>query len=348
MGCTAGELGMTKSDGKQPIDMIRDSALSMRVGAPEHGAICETITIGDELYIVLEHAILTVLLADQVDPARMNPAVPNANQKVLSYGAKDPAVGRILLTAHAMFKASQLGCQFPEQKALRLALDLLRDVVAMLDMHEDMAKVIETAAREVSAHADAHRCLALPAVGDAKNRCDAFAQKVGHAIDKMEQIAKLFYPDDLSTKWITSLTRVTAQKHGDGAPLHRFMVEVEDFLLFMNRFRNMIEHPKDGERVIVHDFKLTPEMTVVSPHIEIVRDGKTASQDLRMFMTEIIKELLFTMEMFIVLLCGANAESFAGFPISVVELPESRRPERNPHQRFSYGINMNGQIQPLG
>lgn len=65
-------------------------------------------------------------------------------------------------------------------------------------------------------------------------------------------------------------------------------------------------------------------------------------------MAEITEELLSTAEMFIALLCGANADSFAGFPLLVVELSESRRPDRNPHQRMSYGIVMNGVVQPLG
>jgi hypothetical protein len=165
----------------------------------------------------------------------------------------------------------------------------------------------------------------------------------------MEEIARLFYPNELSQKWIDSLVRVTAQKHGDDKPLSQFMVKVRDVWLFMRVIRNMVEHPKNGARVIVHDFRLTPEMTIVPPHVEIVRHGEPASsQDLRTFMTEITGTLLSTVEMFIALLCGANAESFAGFPLLVVELPESRRPKQNPHQRFSYGINMNGQIQPLG
>lgn len=341
---------MSKRDDKRPIDKIRESALSMLVGGPEDGVICEMISIGDQLYIVCEHAIFAVQLADQIDPDRTNVAVPNTNQRVLSYGGKDPVVGRILLTARAMFAASHLGSDFPEQKALRLALDLLRDVAAMLDVRADLVAAIEKTTREVNAQISADRSFKLPAVGDLKSRCDGFAQKVGHAIDTMEEIARLFYPGELSRKkWIDSLVRLSAQKHGDDAPLSRFMIAVRGALLFMRDIRNMIEHPKDNTRVIVHDFRLTREMTLVSPQVEIIRAGDPASpHDLQTFMAEITEELLSTAEMFIALLCGANADSFAGFPLLVVELPESRRPDRNPHQRMSYGIVMNGVVQPLG
>lgn len=47
-------------------------------------------------------------------------------------------------------------------------------------------------------------------------------------------------------------------------------------------------------------------------------------------------------------LCGANAKSFSDFPLVVVEVPPGRRPEWNPHQRVSWGIVINGEVQPLG
>ena len=342
-------LSMSHRDDKRPIDMIRESALSMQVGTPEDGAICAMISIGDQAHIVSEHAIFAVQLADEVDPDRTNAAVPNTKQRVLSYGAKDPLVGRILLTARAMFKASHLGSEFPEQKALEFAFILLQDLAAMLDMHADFEAAIQKTTGEVNAQVGADRSIELPAVGDAKTRCDAFAQKVGHAINTMKEIARLFYPGELSRKWIDSLVRLSAQKHGADEPLSRFMAEVRSSLLFMLDIRNMIEHPQDDARVIVHDFRLLHDMTLVSPYVEIIRpDEAASSHDLQTFMAEITEELLSAAEMFLALLCGANAESFAGFPLLVVELPESHRPERNPHQRISYGIEMNGEVQPLG
>lgn len=340
---------MSERDDKWAIDKIRDSALSMQVGTPEDGALCEMISIGDRLHIVFEHAIYAVQVADEIDPDRTNAAVPNTKQRVLSHGAKDPAVGRILLTAHAMFKASYLGDKFPEQKALQLAFDLLRDIAAMLDIHNELVAAIEKTTTEVNALVSADRSVELPAVGDAKSRCDAFAQKVGHAIDTMKQIALLFYPGELSRKWIDSLANLSVQKHGTDAPLSRFMFDVRGSLLFMRDIRNMIEHPKDDARVIVHDFRLMPDMTLVSPHVEIIRrDEAASSSDVQTFTAQVTEELLSSAEMFISLLCGENVESSSGFPLLVVELPESRRLDRNPHQRISYGILINGEVQPLG
>ncbi len=339
---------MNKPDDRRPIDRIRDSAFSMHVGGPDNGAICEMISINDQLHIVSEHAIFLVQLADEVDPDRTNAAVPNTKQQVLSYGAKDPAVGRILLTAQAMLKASHLSSDFPEQRALSLAFDFLRDIAAMSDIHSNLVEAIQKTTGEVNNRIGIDRSVDLPTVGDAKRRCDAFAQKVGHAIDTMKEIARLFYPGKISKKWIDSLARVTAQKHGDDEPLVRFVSEVRGSLLFMREIRNMIEHPREDAHLMIHDFRLTADMNLVPPHVKIIKsDESPVSCLLSTFMTDITEDLISIGELFIALLCGANAESFAGFPLVVVEIPESRRPARNPHQRISYGIVMNGEVQPL-
>lgn len=340
---------MDKSGDKRSIDRIRDSAFSMQVGGTDDGAICRMISVGDKLHLVLEHAIFTVQLADQVDPERTNAAVPNTKQRVLSRGSKDPAVGKILLTAHAMFKSTHLGSDFPEQRGLSLAFDFLRDIAAMMDMHAALVAVIQKITAEVNDRAGTDRSIELPAVGDAKERCDAFAQRVGHAIDRMKDIAELFYPGELSKKWIDSLAGVAAQKHGDDEPLTRFVNEVRGSLLFMIEIRNMIEHPREDAYVRVQDFRLTADMHLVPPNVAIMKPGGSPrSCQLSAFMADITEELLSIGELFIALLCGAKIESFAGFPLVVVEVPEGRRSEQNPHQRISYGIVMDGEVQPLG
>lgn len=334
---------------KQPIERIRDSALSIQVGGPDDGAISMMIDMGNELYVVLEHAIYAVRLADQVDPERTNAAVPNTKQRILSLGAHDPEVARIFLTAHAMFKSVHLGMDFPESTARSLAFEYLRDIAAMMEMQSALESAIEKATTEVSDVVAKDRSLELPAVGDAEKRCDAFAQKIGHAIDTLEGIARLFYPHKLSKKWIDSLASLASAKYEGDGPLARFMSEKRDTLLFMRDTRNLIEHPKEDSHVRVHDFRLTPHMEVVAPRVDIVRPGRaTVSQPLSLFMAKTTEELVSIGEMLIALLCGANAQSFSGFSLVVMEIPADRRPERNPHQRISYGIVMNGQVHPLG
>jgi hypothetical protein len=342
-------MNTSRGDDKRPIDRVRESALSMQIGGPEDGAISVMIDMGMALYVVKEHAIYAVQLADQVDPGRTNVAVPNTQQRLLSIGTHDPEVARIFLTAYTMFKSMHLGASFPEREAWSLAFEFLRDIVAMMEIHSALVKAIEEAVAAFNAVVTKDRSISLPSLGNSEERCDAFAQKVGHAIDTLKAVARLFYPNELSKKWIDSLTAVAAKKHGEQAALARFMKDKGSNLLFMREMRNMIEHAQVDAYVRVWDFQLLPSMELAAPSVDIVRPGEPPmSGPLASFMAQIVEELVSIAEAFFALLCGANAQSFSGFPVVVMELPPSRRPKWNPRQRISYGIEMNGEVHPLG
>ena len=340
---------MNRGEERRPIDRIRESALSMQIGTSEDGASSVMIDMDSALYVVKERAIYAIQLADQVDPERTNVAIPNTQQRLLSIGSHNSKVARIFLTAYTMFKSKHLGAGFPEREAWSHAFEYLRDIVAMMEIRAALVKAIEEAVAGSNKEVANDRSITLPALGNAEERCDAFAQKIGHAIDTLKAVAHLFYPKELSKKWIDSLTVLAAKKHGDDDPLARFMKEKGDDLLFMRDLRNMIEHPKVNTYVRVSDFQLLPSMVIVAPSLDIVRlDRPSIVEPLASFMAQVIEELVSIAEVFFALLCGANVESSSAFPLSVVELPLSRRPTWNPHQRISYGIMVNGEVHPLG
>ncbi len=67
---------MSAIKGRRLIDRLRDSAGSMQVGEPKDGRVSLMINMGSALYVVMEHAIYAVQLADQVDPERTNAPCP--------------------------------------------------------------------------------------------------------------------------------------------------------------------------------------------------------------------------------------------------------------------------------
>src|SRR5438876_372279 len=112
---------------KRPIDAQRDSAGSMDIGTEDEGAITEMISTPEALLIVKERGIYAVQMADQIDPHRTNPVIPNTQQRVLPIGSSNLIVVRTLLTSHALFKKEMLGDDFDQQSAVRLAFALLKD-----------------------------------------------------------------------------------------------------------------------------------------------------------------------------------------------------------------------------
>jgi len=124
-----------KLNDKRPIDRIRDAAGMMQVGTTDDAsAIKETFAIGGVLHIIKEKGIYVCKLADQIDPARTNPNIPNVQQRVLFYGTDSPLVRQTLLTAKKLFNPSDLPDTIDCDKALLLALQSLHDLASMQDI----------------------------------------------------------------------------------------------------------------------------------------------------------------------------------------------------------------------
>jgi hypothetical protein len=333
---------------RRPIDVMRDSAKTGRIGTDgDDSAISEMIPIGDTLFFVKEHGIYGMQLADQIDPGRTNAAVPDTQQKILSVGSNDPMVARTLLTAHTLFQPTVLGTSFDKEKGLRLALELVRDLVALTDMHADLEAAEAQARASFEAQQSNHGPIVLPAVGNLNARCDAFAQKAGHVVNILEDIAKLFYGDTLKSKWIDSLSSLAAQRYGEDSPFALFMRDIRPFLLFVRDMRNMIEHPNADRYVKVSDFRLLPSNEIALPAVEIVRPGEDAQKaTIALLMKKITDDLVTVAEVLMAHLCGANARPFSGFPVGVVELPVEQRP--NKRQRYFYGTLLGEQMVRFG
>lgn len=253
------------------------------------------------------------------------------------------------LTAYALFKSMHLGDRFDEKKALQLTFDFLCIIAAMLDMQKNLDAATTKAIVKFEALPAKDRSVRLPALGDASHRCAAFTQKIGHAVDTLEKIAHLFYPGEITKKWVDSLTALLVTKHGEDAPVTRAMRERGPVILRLLKLRNMVEHPKEGDRITVHDFKLLSSMDLLVPSVAIERPDEDPATAPRVSLIEQVRNALVDeAESLFGLLVAANVQPFSKFKVCLIELPKDRRPKWNPHQRLSYGIEMNGQVQPLG
>ncbi|KAB2920654.1 MAG: hypothetical protein F9K30_16120 [Dechloromonas sp.] len=331
----------------RPIDEIRNSAMSMKIGAPDDGTITEMVCVGDRMLVVMERAIHVMQLADSIDPDRNNIAIPNTQQRLLSRGADDPIVAKTLLTAQVLFKKTHLGNDFDEQRGLTLSLDLLKDIATMADMLNATQDAQDTAIGAFEKETKAGRHLMLPAIGDAEARCDAFAQKVGHAVDILRDMACLFYGEALKKKWIDSLSKLTKERYGCEDPFTKFVEAAAPFLLTLREMRNMIEHPKADQHIKVFDFRLLPSGQVMVPSIETIEPGdKSFQAPLTSFMSQVTDDIANVAELLMTYLCNTHVQPFPAFPVQVVELPLEQR--SNPLVRMSYGCIQGDQIIRIG
>ncbi|MCI0362645.1 MAG: hypothetical protein L0219_02120, partial [Phycisphaerales bacterium] len=226
---------------KRPIDRLRDSAVSMQID--DGSEIVAMVAIGSVLHTVTGRGVYAIRLADDTDPGRSNPAIPNSQQRVLASGADDPLVAKLLLTAHRLFRRTYLGDAFDEGRAMLLAFELTKDVTAMAGIRSTLEKAQDEAMVAFRQAEHIGNDLKLPTIGNAEALFDAFAQKLGHAIDTLRKVARLLY-DDMGKKWIDALAKLTLTQYGPEDSFAKYMSEVRPALLFMRELRNRVEHPR--------------------------------------------------------------------------------------------------------
>ena len=97
--------------GKRPIDRKRDAAITLQVGGDDKSAAqgifvharCSALCL-----IRRNRAYFKIRLADDIDPGRTNPDIPNLSQQVLTEGYDNEIVARILLTAKDAFRRKRM------------------------------------------------------------------------------------------------------------------------------------------------------------------------------------------------------------------------------------------------
>jgi hypothetical protein len=315
---------------KRPIDLQRESAFSITLEAPDDkSATIAAFELESQLCTVTSHGVYGIRLADQTDPGRTNPAIRNSNQRLLKIGAESPIVSGILLTAERLFNPTYLGTKFGRPHAMNLALQLTREVAAAAALSEKLQHDQDKTIGEYDRRLITPQQITLPTMEDAKDRFDAFAQKLGHALRSLEQMVQLFFPE-ITSKWIDRLAALTLARFGSDAPFTGYMNAVRPTLLFMLDLRNLIEHPKPGKSATVFDFRQTTGAQFLVPSVEF--EGTpygTLPNALHTIMPMLIEGLTSMSEELIGYLCGATLKPFGGFGVRVMKLPPELRGASN-------------------
>lgn len=327
--------------GRRRIDEIRDSGGSMQIGTPEEGDIKAMVSMKDALILIKERATYSLVMADQIDPGRTNPAIRDAQQLVATIGTDDPIIGKTILTADELMKPSQMRAPIDREMGLRLSLDLLRDLAALGAYTRDFARAKAAAMASPRIGSDT-----LPSIHDVKQRMDAFAQKAGHVVKAMRSLCDVLFPVRLKKKWVDSLMHEVTRDTPEN-PFARFLNTAGPVLLFVIDMRNMIEHPQPDARIEVRDFKMEPSGSIKPPVAAITMAGSSEEIAVSDLMDRVARDLADIAEAMIVNLCAWNLKEGTGpFPSWIAEVPPQLR--RNPHQRFGFVTELNGQVLPMG
>ena len=313
----------------------------MEIGSPtDKSAVTGMVKIGGSLHIVTGNAIHRIRLADEIDPGRTNPHVPNSQQKVLTQGSESLLVCKTLLTAKELFNASYLPSNVSTETAIDLAFECAKYLIAM----DNLATAFRAEEQEARLRTEepqiANRSLILPSTQNLEARFKDFVQKADHALQTLFQIAILFYRPTIKG-WFEGLSAEISRTSPADIQYCGFMNEAAVFCKNVRTTRNCVEHPKQNERVIVFDYSLTASNEISPPSIAVthpkLNQPPIAIGD---YMIQTTEHIAYIFEMMIAFMCSRHAQKLGSFSFQVTELPVDHR--SNKLVRFSYALNSDG------
>jgi len=226
---------------RRPIDVLRDSGGQIDVGADDdRSPVKDMCVINNSMHVIKSQGIYRVQLADEIDPDRTNPAIPNIHQRVLAYGADCNLVRQTLMTAERLFHPKLLGQTFAYERAIDLSFEALKDLMVMHEMQLRLAAELEAAEASLKGMTVQNRALSVPTIGGVGVAVETFLQKADHAVADLFEITKLFYPESVGKRWFESLFDLAKANYGPDATFTKFLAEALPVLKLVRNARNCV------------------------------------------------------------------------------------------------------------
>ncbi|MFN3226629.1 MAG: hypothetical protein ACE360_10325 [Hyphomicrobiales bacterium] len=287
--------------------------------------ITGAIEIDSTMIVIKEGGVYEVQLADQIDPDRINIDVPNAQQQILAHGSGTEFVRQTLVTAEALFRSNCVADHVDKNEVLSASLAAAKDLAAMADLLDQIATEVGqgTAAKVEGKTAN------LPALKELEPRVKTFIQKADHVLQSLMRIIRAFFGQDAGRKWFESLHELTAHRFGTDDGFALFLGEALPYLKSVRAARNCVEHPREGQKLVLKNFSLqTVPLAIVPPTIKVVHPNHampeaplvTFLQGLQGFVSCVFEETLAG-------LCNKNLREFGAIKFGVVETPAEKRTE---------------------
>lgn len=335
-------------DRKRPIDRQREAAVTLIVGdEDDKSGIKEFLSTQTALYVIKDNGLYKVQLADDIDPQRTNPNIPNLSQKILSFGYNDEVVARILLTAKYLFDEHNATVRPFIGSLLETSIDVTRHIVELRQMVSDLQDDI--AKRENKSKEDQlHNAFSLPSIPDISARIHNILVKADKTKDAILGIYKLQFLPNIEGRPLLSEYDKAMEILSEKAPqLISAWEETKKFFVFVRNARNSSEHPKDGQRIVLSNFSMTTEGGIVPPLIEVVhKDTPIRTLPLSEFIQFIFDVSFGHAESSLLHIKYTTLLDNNPFGEWVAEFsPEDRR---HPMVRYYRSININGIDRILG
>lgn len=307
---------------------MRDSGGHAEIGG-DTGAIVRMVTMENEhrLYFVTERGFASMQMADQIDPERLNPNIPQVVQRMeFNYGADTPFMQRSFCIGAELFEQVHLPEGVSRDRSLAIALSVAYEFAAVADTVKELA-TNETEIRARLARGEI-RMDSIPRTPNLKGRVEQAIHHLRAVQVAITRLADLFYPRrPPNAPFNTSLMAAVRAGHADDVAM------IESFragLTVLDRianYRNAVIHAADGDkRLTCSDYELRADGSLLAPTVEIEHPQTPVARiDAVHFLDQQLEDLSATFEMFVVMLCDRNARDMGvGLLSYVVAMPQGQ------------------------
>ena len=270
-----------------------------------------------------------------MDPERTNIDVPNTIQRIFPYGAEDPWIGAVVLTAYHLLQNQCLSRDINGAEAFAVVLDIAKDIAGAHELLEKYCDAERVATNSLNPNIRKDRSVIVPALGNIESRCNEFLQRSDHVVRELFRLVRMFYSDVNSGRWIALKTKIDGEPN-DIDNFSQFLDETVPFLQLIRNARNCVEHPRSGQKLVTVDFRVDATNVLLPPAVEIIHPRTPMRRVLvNAFFTRTLEKLVRVVELMVVFLCARHVSTSGSFPVQVLEFPQEQR--CSPHVRYGYG-----------
>lgn len=322
---------------KRLIDKIRESGGCADIGTEEDGAIVGMKNIGDRLLIIKERSIYEMILADKIDPDRININLPpSIHRLIIDKGTESETVSRTFMTAQILFKPEYFSNSIDCDKILSLTIDMLSEISLLEKEIEDYNIKENKAVIEYEKRKKIKVAFKLPSIVNLESSCKTIFQKADHIEQTLMDIITRFYPNQSLTKQshFPKFHCILISKCGDNDGFVEFIQNNLYFMRVIRELRNGLDHRL--KTVNVKDFEIQKDGEILSPTIELNhKEVKLDRISLKEFLKITKNNLISIIETMFAYLAGYNVKT-DGIPYQLKEIPEEKR--QNKFVKYSFWL----------
>jgi hypothetical protein len=336
---------------KSALDRQRESAITLEVGGDDDNSqIREFLSLSHALFTITDLAVYRVLLADDIDPERTNPNIPNQSQKIIASGYNDPIVAKILLTAKYLFNENNTTSAPLLDEFFKAVIDLTKHVLELQKMVNELKDEISEKESFVKNTKQKPNGYSLPSITDLKTKVHNILVKTDKAKDAILMLYKIhFLPNEVNKPKLEKYTEALKKLSNIDDEVLKVWEEKKIFLDLIRNARNSSEHPKPNQQVLLNDFTMQADGLITPPLIQIEhKDTPISLLPLIEFIEFLERMIIDYSELSPVFIKQLLLISSENNPLGewVTEFPEKER--RHPKVRFYRSINMGGTERILG